>query len=152
MYELLEGAKKNLIEHGELLPVLLVEGADGEVLVGLENPGATAKLRQLVLFGVGQQFAEMKPSAVVSVADAYMRRGADAPISESFADDPAARDCLIVARLTSEAECVALLCPYDRRPTLDGLDLKFSDVEEMQMPEFPALTAFFAGAGNWRGR
>jgi hypothetical protein len=151
MYELLEGAKKNLLEHGALLPVLLVEGEDGEVLVGLEKPGATAEMRRLVMFGVGTQFTDMKPAAVISVSDAYMRRGTDAPVGESFADDPAARDCVVVARLTRDGECVALIQPYDRKPTISGLDIRFSDVEEMQMPEFPALTAFFAGAASWRG-
>lgn len=152
MHELLEGARKNLVEHGEILPTLLIEGQDGEVLVGLEEPGRTAEVRRLVMFGLGRQFAEAEPSAVVSIADAFMRRGATVPLSKSFADDPAARDCLIVARLTREGECVALLQSYDRRPTLNGLDIHFGDVEELQVPEFPALVAFFLGAGNWEGK
>lgn len=152
MHELMEAAKQNLREHAELLPVVLIEAADGtESLLGLEQQGRTAEIRRLLMFALGREFADLRPVAVTSVLDAFMRRGATESISGSFADDPEAQECLVVARLTHLGESVTLLCAYERRPTLDGLEVEFGPVEELAGPEFPLLAAFFKGAGNWQG-
>jgi len=150
MYELMEAAKQNLREHGELLPVVLIEGSDGgELLVGLEQQGRTAEIRRLMMFALGREFVALKPTAIVSVMDAFMRRGESDSTARSFADDPGAHDCLVVARLTRHGECGTLLCPYERHATLEGLEVDFGPVEELAGPEFPLLEAFFLGAGNW---
>lgn len=149
MHELMAAAKQNLREHGELLPVVLIEGEDEELVVGIKQQGRTAEIRRLMMFALGREFADHRPAAVTSVLDAFMRRGESESNAGSLADDPDARECLVVARLTRQGECGTLLCPYERHATLEGLEVDFGRVEEFAGPEFPLLEAFFLGAGNW---
>lgn len=146
--QLMEQAKQNLRESGSLLPALIIQGGQ-DALVGLQDLPNTAEGRRLLLFALGRRFAAGKPRRLIAVMDAYMKvddLGLELPLKASLADDPAATDCIVVASLDRHGRSRALVCPYERLPGLEGLEIEFGAVKEMPgQAELFLLQAFFDG-------
>jgi hypothetical protein len=153
MGEMMESARANLREHGELLPVLYVRG-ESDLLVGLAGLPGNADARGLLMEMLGRKTAHLRPTLVIAVMDAYMARADALPPSGSLADDPGAEECVMVASLDVEGRSSILVSPYERRPSLDGLAIEFGEVQQWaDGTRLFTLEAFFRGAaeGN-RGR
>ncbi len=121
--QILDIAKQNLERDGELVPVLFVEG-DARLVVALRNFGRTADDRAALLYALGQQLAYLRPRRVVLVNDAYIREG-EPPVAGSLADYPDAREAIVVAALDADGCASALVLPYEREPSLEGLRFGF---------------------------
>ena len=148
MQDLLARAKQSLRDSGELLPVLLVEGAEESALVGFAELGGTAKERQRLMIEVGIKLAHLRPRRVTAVMDAYCRVDLDGRMpTGSLADDPAAQDCIMVVSLDRKGRSRMLLCPYERHPTLEGLKVRFFKTKRLadEGGRPFLLEAFFAG-------
>ena len=148
--ELMQEAKGKLAASGALLPLLLVEGRE-RLLVGIGTMPPTAEQRRLLFFALGRRLAESRPRRAIAVMDAYLKvdsAGADLP-GGSLADDPAARDCIVVASLDRQGRSRVLVCPYERRPRLEGLEVEFATVQALpSASEVFLLKAFFEGVGS----
>ena len=147
MRQLMATAQSNLRESGALLPVLLVEGAGESALVGFQEFGRTAEERQALFFAVGQRLAHMRPRRIVAVLDAYWKASdVELPLARSLADDPAAEECVVVVSLDKRGRSRLLVCPYERHPRLEGLEVEFKGVKEFRGGgEAYLLEAFFEG-------
>jgi hypothetical protein len=147
MRQLLARAQENLRESGALLPVLLVEGAAEAALVGFQELGRTAEQRRALFFAVGRRLAHMRPRRIIAVLDAYWKASdVELPLVRSLADDPAAEECIVVVSLDKRRRSRLLVCPYERRPRLEGLEVEFKGVKEFGGGgEAYLLQAFFEG-------
>jgi hypothetical protein len=144
--QILDMAKDNLRRDGYLLPVLFVDSR-APTVVALGNMPGNAAARRLLLREVGRVFATRRPRAVILVIDAYLRADPDGvEVEGSLADDPRAEDCIVVASLDRRGRAKALLCPYERIPSLDGLTLSFKPATVMgEGTEAYLLDAFWEG-------
>jgi len=148
MDDLMERAKANLCKDGELLPLLHVRG-ESEVLIGLGGLPGAAQGRGRLMETLGRKAAYLRPTLVIAVMDAYISESAGSPRSGSLADDPGAGECVIVASLDIDGHSSALVCPYVRRPSLDGLEIEFGAVQEWDDgARLFLLEAFFRGAAT----
>jgi hypothetical protein len=154
MRDLMTRARQTLKETGAGPPLLLMEGASESALVGFEDVGKTAEQRASLFFGVGMRLAHLRPHRAIGVLDAYFKADLDGrlPVG-SLADDPAAQDCIMVVSLDRKGRSRMLLCPYERRPALEGLRIRFKPMrwlsEEGGRPYI--LEAFFAGVREAEG-
>jgi hypothetical protein len=147
MRDLMARAQENLRESGGLLPVLLVEGALEAALVGFQEFGRTAEQRRAVFFAVGRRLAHMRPRRITAVLDAYWKASdVELPLARSLPNDPAAEECIVVVSLDKRGRSRILVCPYERHPRLEGLELEFKRVRELRGGgEAYLLQAFFEG-------
>jgi hypothetical protein len=152
MRELMARALENLRESGGLMPVLLVEGAGEAALVGFQELGRTAEQRRALFFAVGRRLAHMRPRRITAVLDAYWRASdVELPLVRSLADDPGAEECVVVVSLDRQGRSRLLVCPYERRPRLEGLEVELKGVREFRGGgEAYLLEAFFQGVAAAR--
>ena len=67
-------------------------------------------------------------------------------VLEVLADDPAAEECIVVVSLDKRGRSRLLVCPYERHPRLEGLEVEFKGVKEFSGGgEAYLLQAFFEG-------
>ena len=154
MRELLATAQENLRSSGSLMPVLFVEGARESVIVGIEEFERTAELRQAQLHVVGVWLSKMRPRRITAVVDAYWKKSdVELPLTRSLADYPDAGEAVVVVSLDSRGRSRLLVCPYERHPSLEGLEIEFKPV--LRLPgraETYLLEAFFEGVAAARRR
>jgi hypothetical protein len=102
------------------------------------------------MFSLGRRFSSLRPRRITMVMDAHMKvskEGIELPLKQSLADDPASTDCLMVASLSNRQRSVMAMCPYERIPTLDGLEIKSERVRlDGGYGKLYLLEAFFEGA------
>lgn len=152
MNEMMETAKANLREHGELLPVLYVRG-ETELLVGLSVLPGDADGRGRLMEAVGRRTAHLRPTLVIAVMDAYIALPGEPPPTGSLADDPGAEECVIVASLDNDGRASVLVCPYERHPSLEGLEIEFGEVQEgFDDARLFTLEAYFRGVASGKER
>ncbi len=149
MRELMAQAKENLRRSGSLLPVLYMEGKE-RALIGFQELGRTADERRALFFAVGQRLASLRPRRIISVMDAYMKTSdLELPFERSLADDPAAEECIVVASLDRRGRSRLLVCPCERHPKLEGLEIEFKGVQELPGEgELNLLQGFFEGVAE----
>lgn len=154
MRDLLATAQENLRKSGSLLPVLLVEGAKESALVAMQEFERTAELRQAQLYAVGVRLARMRPRRVTAVVDAYWKESdVELPLNRSLADYADVGEAIVVVSLNSRGRSRLLVCPYERHPSLEGLEIEFKPV--LRLPgraETYLLEAFFEGVAAARRR
>jgi hypothetical protein len=144
----METAKEALVQNGELVPVLFIFGRKTSLMAGIMLP-KTAQQRRGLFYLLGLAFADVEPLRLVLVVDAYVRlkKAQEGIFAGSFADDPEARECIMVSEASVDAPARFLYCTYTREPTLSGLKVTFDPIEELppgQGVDF-MLAAFFAG-------
>ena len=151
MRQLLTTAQENLRQSGSLLPVLCVEGKES-ALIGFQGLPRTADGRRALFFAVGRRLAHLWPRRIISVLDAYMKTSdLELPLDRSLADDPAAEECIVVASLDRRGRSRLLVCPYERHPRLEGLEIEFKGVQELPGEgELYLLQGFFEGVAEAR--
>ena len=139
-------AHDNLVRSGSLVPVLFVKGPQ-PAMVAFEDMPPTSDERRAAYFAVGRRLAHLRPQRVISVLDAYYKAmDVELPLERSLADDPAAEECIVVASLDRRGRARALIWPYERHPTLEGLDIQFKPVIQfLGKAEVYLLEAFFEG-------
>lgn len=143
MEGMLEHAKVELQEAGDLMPVVLVEGRESAI-VGIADMPGTADERAALFRAMGYKLAPLLPQIVIAVIDSYAKVGEKT--TESLADDPEARDCILVAALGLDGNAAVVMQPYEREPTLQGLEIVWRQPEWLDKDVDPyILIAFFEG-------
>ncbi|HXH20445.1 MAG TPA: hypothetical protein VNN10_00335 [Dehalococcoidia bacterium] len=120
---------------------------DGEVrvIVGIDAMPKTAWNRWVFPFALG-------PPRVTAIFDAFLKvngKGLDLPLVGSLAGDPAATDCLVVGSLDRRGRKGPLVRPYERRASLEGLEIAFKRVRAIAGDsELWLLQPSFEGVGQ----
>ena len=146
---LLGAAKEMLRSDGELVSLLFVFGKRKSFAAGVQMP-PTASVRRARFFKIGQEAATAEPQQVILLVDAYFKaqpsEDAEWP-TRSLADDPEAKECILVTEMRVDGSTQGLLCTYERHPLLSGLQVEFGP-DEILEPEQGMnflLEAFFQG-------
>jgi len=144
--DIMRTARDNLERSGDLVPVLFVRGKE-PVIVAFQDMPVTSDGRRAAFYALGLRLAHLKPQRVIAVMDAYYKSSdADAPLERSLADDPAAEECIVVASMDRRGRARAMVWPYERHPTLEGLKIEFKPVVPFRgKAEVYLLEAFFEG-------
>jgi len=142
-------AHDNLVHSGSLVPVLFVNGREPAVVAFQDMPSTSDK-RRAAFYALGRRLAHLKPQRVISVMDAYYKSAdVELPLERSLADDPAAEECIVVASLDRRGRARMLVWPYERHPTLEGLEIEFKPIVPFRgKAEVYLLEAFFEGVAS----
>jgi len=150
--DIMRTARDNLERSGGLVPVLFVRGKEPVIVAFQDMPG-TSDERRAAFYALGRRLAHLRPQRVIAVMDAYYKSAdIELPLERSLADDPAAEECIVVASMDRHGRSRAMVWPYERHPTLDGLEFEFKPVVQLRgKAEIYLLEAFFDGAAAaWR--
>jgi len=149
--DIMRTARDNLVRSGDLVPVLFVRGKKPVIVAFQDMPG-TSDERRVAFHALGRRLAHLKPQRVIAVVDAYYKSSdIELPLERSLADDPAAEECIIVASLDRRGRSRAMVWPYERHPTLEGLEFDFKPVVQLRgKAEIYLLEAFFEGVAAAR--
>ena len=131
--------------------MLLVRGKE-PALVAFEGMPRTSDERRAAFFAVGRRLAHLRPQRVIAVMDAYYKSSdVELPLERSLADDPATEECIMVASLDRRGRARMMVWPYERHPTLEGLEFEFKPVVQLRgKAEVYLLEAFFEGVAAAR--
>jgi hypothetical protein len=129
---ILQLARANLENDGDLMPVLFVRSKKGMEMIGIADFAEDAEKRQDQFFALGCLRGEDEVQEIYFVADSFLR---DTP------DDPNPREAIVVSHRDVSGSGHLLTCTYERKGTF------FSFLQPEFKDEFKGylLDAFFEG-------
>lgn len=168
---LLDAAKKNLEEDGELLPILFldvfIDDVSKAMLIGLDQFGPTTDDKCKTLYNLGlairskDVFTVDQIRATYFVADSYTRSAMskeeldNRKPTDSFADDPKAKEAIVVSVTTNGKDIRPIVIPYTREIRMEGTKFHFADEAEDPFKkmgvgdvESPLMEALYDGLNN----